>query len=154
MTRYLTTAGVACREQRTELSVLLAEFDRLDSITTGMGAPVTKQLIELLESSWRLLAESRSVLTSTANGRLAVILPHVDRHQAVELGNRFIRDLSGRARSMCVHSVDAPTISVGIASIAVIARNFRPSDMVEAAERCLYGAQTCGGSAIKSIEIY
>ena len=151
---HLYHAVAESRQQRTELSLMLAELDQLDQLAATCGPAMAIQLVELLDACWQPLSDAAAVPVSRADGRLAVILPSIDRRQAVEQGNMLVRALSEKVGQTLGESLPIPTLSIGIASIAAIPKNFPPTDLVEAAERCLYGARTCGGNAIKSIEIY
>ncbi len=151
---HLHHAVVDSRQQWSELSLMLAELDQLDQLAATCGPVMANQLIELLDACWQPLADAAAVPVSRADGRLAVILPSIDRRQAVEHGNMLVRALSEKMGQTLGESLSIPTLSIGIASITAIPKNFPPTDLIEAAERCLYGAQTCGGNAVKSIEIY
>jgi hypothetical protein len=48
----------------------------------------------------------------------------------------------------------AITLSAGVATVSLPARNFRAVDLLIGAERCLHGAQICGGNSPKSISVY
>ena len=46
------------------------------------------------------------------------------------------------------------TLSAGLATLAVPTCNFPTQELIDAAERCLFGAQASGGSTFKSLDIY
>ena len=74
--------------------------------------------------------------------------------QAVELGNELLRTVRLLVERQFAGGPLPVTISVGAATVAAPRKNFPPHDLIEAAERCLYGGHVGGGNAVKSIEIY
>jgi hypothetical protein len=46
------------------------------------------------------------------------------------------------------------TVSVGLASVEILPKNFAPKELVDSATRCLSAARLSGGNTLKSIGIY
>jgi len=46
------------------------------------------------------------------------------------------------------------SIHVGAATVTLPPKNFPAQDLLESADRCLYGSRTSGGNVMKSIEIF
>ena len=46
------------------------------------------------------------------------------------------------------------SISVGVATVSLPPKNFRPDVLLESAGRCLAAAQQSGGNTLKSIGVY
>ena len=95
-------------------------------------------------------------MTVVSNGEVgfALILPDCDRRQAVELGNQLVarvRRLANREKS---EAEPALSIHVGAATVTLPPKNFPAQDLIESADRCLYGSRASGGNVMKSIEIY
>jgi PleD family two-component response regulator len=84
----------------------------------------------------------------------AVILPDCERRKAVEIGDELIQEIS-RVRPVGLdRGPRAASLSVGVASVAMLPKNFPPRDLFTTASRCLYGSHASGGSVVKSLEIY
>jgi hypothetical protein len=45
------------------------------------------------------------------------------------------------------------TLGAGVATVSAVPKNFDPTSLLVAAERCLSAARTCGISTVKSIEV-
>ena len=84
----------------------------------------------------------------------ALILPGAERTQAVELGNDLLRSVRGVAANAGAAQKDWLKVDIGVASIGQLPKNFPPRDLLEGADRCLYGSHASGGGVVKSIEIY
>jgi PleD family two-component response regulator len=45
------------------------------------------------------------------------------------------------------------TVSIGLATLESVPKNFPANDLIEGAERCLSAAELSGGNTVKSIEL-
>lgn len=88
----------------------------------------------------------------TQETRFALLIPHCDRRQAVELGRQVLRTMR---EALKVHSAASCSlrVSVGAATVHAPAKNFWPDELVQRAERCLRAAQLAGGNTLKSIGV-
>ena len=111
----------------------------------------TERLVEVVCSA---LDHPGLVFYATSEAQFAIVLSDCDRRLAVEHAGHLVQ----RFRSLDEGRVGAAPspvkISVGVATVAVPPKNFPAEDLLESAERCLYGAQAGGGNSVKSIEIY
>jgi hypothetical protein len=62
-----------------------------------------------------------------------------------------VRRLANREKS---EAEPALSIHVGAATATLPPKNFPAQDLIESADRCLYGSRASGGNVMKSIEIY
>lgn len=150
----LTAAVVKCRQERCELSLLLIEVDRLEQVVSNYGPEVTGKLAVVLDTVCKVLDHQGKKVVRTADVCQAIILPDCDRRQAVELANELLRTVRLLVERQFAGGPLPVTISIGAATVAAPRKNFPPHDLIEAAERCLYGGHVGGGNAVKSIEIY
>jgi GGDEF domain-containing protein len=140
-----------CRARRCELSMILAEIDpnQHETLVHGAGAAVAK-----LQSHARAIDHPEKALLEIGERQYALLLPDCDRRLAVQYGRELARSFSV-ARVVEEDEPASPlTLSVGVATVSVPPKNFPPEDLVDAAQRCLFGAQASGGNSVKSIEIY
>jgi hypothetical protein len=57
------------------------------------------------------------------------------------------------ADSTCSSRCNGASLSIGLAAVASLPRNFPAQELVSSAARCLSGAQSSGGNCLKSIEL-
>lgn len=149
----LTSMAAACRQSRCSLSLLLVELDNPEDLVARYGVDRLAGFRRFLEYACRKLEHPCAICLAHGEVGFAVILPRCDRQAAVQLGNELIdrvRQLD-LGRSPTGHPV--MSISAGVATVALPPKNFPADALLEAADRCLYGAHASGG-VLKSIEIY
>ena len=150
----LSAMVMHCRAQRVEVSLLVVEIDAFDTLTDTHGAVGAQSMVGTLEALCQRIDHPTAVTTRIRDARLRIILPDCDRRQAVEYGRQLVRSVREMITAGAIDSEPIMTVSVGAATVALPPKNFQSQDLVEAAQRCLYGAQSCGGNSAKSIEIY
>jgi HD-like signal output (HDOD) protein/GGDEF domain-containing protein len=149
----VAVAVSACRHARSPLSLLLVELEGYEEAIFNLGVDgAQRQLVQLQDVCCQLdVPKTEVVLAGEAT--LAVILAGCDRTEAVRAGNQLIREYHDKAATGV--DADLPTsLSVGLASISLPPKNFPAQDLIQGADRCLYGSRQAGGDSLKSIEIY
>jgi HD-like signal output (HDOD) protein/GGDEF domain-containing protein len=149
----LDLAVAACRQKRCSLSLILVELRQVDKHRLIQSAEGLKRLVRLVEVLCQKLEHPQMSVVAHGEAGFAILLPDCDRQTAVQLGNRLIahtRQL-GRAEKGDVEA--GLGIVVGLATAALPPKNFPAEDLLEAADRCLYGSRVSGGNVLKSIEI-
>ncbi|MEQ8790373.1 MAG: HDOD domain-containing protein [Pirellulaceae bacterium] len=149
----VSQAVAACRQARCELTLLITQLDRYDELIMTRGLVGAEQLARLLEAAVASLWDGDGVHLAQGDGRFALLLENCDRRTAVELARRMvhgIREWSQRRGQQNTHV----TVSAGLATLNLPPKNFPSHELIEAAQRCLYGAQISGGDVVKSIDIY
>jgi len=144
--------AASCRAARQPLSLMVVQIDRYDDCQLVRGQEEADRLARTLFSLCRRLDTPLLECHATGECTLAILLPDCDRAQAVTLGNQLLR----AARALdggTPHRTTSFSISLGIATNDLPARNFRGADLLAAADRCLHGAQHAGDS-LKSIGVY
>lgn len=148
LARALRAAVASSRQTRQPLSLLLVEIDQFDRDAIPYEAD---QWCEVLEQASRAMASEGATLEAPRDGKLALVLPDCDRSAAIHIAHALSQAMRDRLESGEEYAF---TVSIGLATVALVSRNFRQQDLVDAAERCLSGAQLSGGANVKSIEIY
>lgn len=149
---YLKAAIVGCRARRSPLSLLLFELQAMDELLPllgPVGAEQARARLELLPSVFQLPPQWARLYREWC---LAIILPEYDRSAATELANHLLRWWS---RNVAIDGTALPlriTAAVGIATASLPTKSLRPEQMLERAERCLFGSRACGG-LVKSIDM-
>lgn len=134
----VTTIILQCRQNRSPLSLVLI---------TIPGAPEQPRdpAADVLRSRLRkgdLPGQSTLALRPR---EFAVLLPDCERRAALQWASEILRELQ--------HVIPEGGLSIGVASIAHLPRNFAADNLVSAAQRCLDGAILSGGNTVKSIEV-
>lgn len=132
----------ACRVQRMPLGLLLISVERRD-----VALP-SSDLLCLLATLCAAQDLPGAHCMQAGPDRLAWCLPDCDRPQAVALAQALRRQF----RHQAPHGAHGP-LSMGLAVASHIARNFDPTALADAAERCLAAAQLSSGDCLKSIDL-
>lgn len=147
--RSLETMVVACRQSRSALSLLLLELRASEDAGRHSPSNAAQQYRGAVESLCREIDHDQATCQPYGECGFAVILADCDRSTAVALGNELVRQFARMAAG--------PTdvrLAVGAATVALPPRNFPAQDLIDGADRCLYGSLASGGGVVKSIEIY
>jgi hypothetical protein len=154
LVRKLTAAATRCRERRQELSLLVAEPHVFDIHSDPMAKPAAQQTKRALMDACRGLEANKFSMIELSDLRTAVVLLDCDRRGALAIAHQAIDQMN--VESELAAEADggiATTLSVGVATVSAVPKNFDPSRVVEKAMRCLSAARTSGTSSVKSIEV-
>jgi GGDEF domain-containing protein len=147
-------AVVECRARRCELSLLLVEIDRFEEWLAARGPQGAELLVRLLHAACQSVDQAEKTVLQTGEAQFSLLLPDCDRRPAVQFGRELVHRMRNLSRACGSDSSPKVTLSVGAATVAVPPKNFPSDELIGSVERCLYGAQSCGGNSVKSIEIY
>lgn len=150
--RKLVAAAKRCRERRLELSLLLAEPNVFEWHTDEQGANAKVHVRQALERACQTIDPEKVSLVTLANGSTAAIISDCERSFALSVAHHAIAELARNEESKQDIEL-ATTLSIGVATVSVVPKNFEPVRIVESAARCLSAARACGASAVKSIEV-
>lgn len=150
---WLRSGIVTARQARQPLSLLLVEVDHYSDLVFQYGLDGAKHLMDRVAKVCADVDHPEVTSLQVREARFAIVLVDCDRREAAQLGREIVRAvqrLSGNARDD-----DTPdlTVSVGAVTVSLPPKNFQPQGLVDAADRCLYGARTAGGASVKTIEI-
>ena len=143
----IASAAALCRQARRELSLLLARTDGDDEAPPSIGPGEASEARQLVEAELAEADPAGLGPLTLPDGRWALVLPGYDRRAAGDVGHQLLR----QTRAWAAAGMPA-SLSVGISTADVPAKNFRPLDLIRSAERCLGTAQLSGGNCVKSIE--
>jgi HD-like signal output (HDOD) protein len=152
--RKLIVAANRCRERRQELSLLLAEPNVFDIHSDPQGELASEQVRRAIGNASGAVENDKIILLSLTSGRTAAILSNCERRGAISVANHAIAEVGHiTGRGSPENSDLATTLSIGVATVSVVPRNFDPERILDSAERCLSAARACGISTVKSIEV-
>ncbi len=149
----LQGAAAACRQARSPLSLLLISIDAFDEVVLRCGASGAEELVTAMQGWCKALDCGGSNVIRLHDAELAMIAPGCDRQGGVGLANQLVRNAAQWAGERRPGG-GMLTLSIGLASVALVPKNFPVADLITSAGRCLSAAQMSGGGAIKSIEIF
>lgn len=146
---WITLIAGTCRSRRQPVSLVIFNA-RQNSPETIEGESMLAQLLDAAcgdEIPLDSLVQINGALKRT------IVLPAFDRHEAVKFANAVVRRVESSYASDDPEE-QPPTVSVGVASVTLPSKNFRPVELLTTAERCLAAAQASETSVVKSLEIY
>jgi HD-like signal output (HDOD) protein len=134
----LTTTILQCRQGRCPLGLVLI-------MIPGEPEQPRDPPTEILRSRLRRGDLPGQTTICVRPREFAVILPDSERRAALQWAGELLREMQPIAT--------ASGLSIGVASIAYLPRNFAADNLIHAARRCLDGAILSGGNSVKSIEV-
>ncbi|HEX4414912.1 MAG TPA: HDOD domain-containing protein [Lacipirellulaceae bacterium] len=151
--RNLTSAATRCRERRHELSLIIAECSG-EALANTSQAGGSDHAQQALASACSALRNEKATIVVLPEGCVAAILTNCDRrgalavaHDAISTFNKVANpDTDGDAQG-------AAMLSLGVATVSLVPKNFDALRIVESAMRCLTAVRSGGISAVKSIEV-
>ena len=143
---WITLIAGTCRSRRQSLSVVLIDIADLSEHPESESA-----LSQLLDAACGTELPESALVEMNSAVRRTLIFPAFDRQQAVTLANDLIRNVE---RSRMAGFEFQGVVSVGIASVTLPSKSFRPVELLHTAERCLTAARASETSVVKSLEIY
>jgi hypothetical protein len=152
--RKLVEAAKRCRARRQELSLLVVEpgASGLDNDPQGETAgPLARRA---LADACDAFNSEKVILVSLADRGAAAIISDCERQSALLVARQAIAEVAKQNGLKSAADGDmSTTLSVGVATVSVVPKNFDPARVLESAMRCLSAARACGTSAVKSIEV-
>jgi GGDEF domain-containing protein len=149
----LTLEVAACRKARCPLSLMVLEIDRYNELLAKIGPQEAARLVQFVGLICGQLELPRMAQLRTSENRIAIVLPDYDRSAAVEAAYRVldaVRRLNHRQPAAARAQL---SVSLGVATAPMPAKNFAPHLLLESANRCLHAAQVPSGNAVKSIDV-
>jgi len=152
--RNLSAAATRCRERRRELSLIFAERSRAEGSAETSDASAAEQTEQALSSACAALRNEKATVVVLPQGCVAAILTNCDRRGALAVAHDAISRFNRIASSDADTDANcASMLSIGVATVGLIPKNFDAPKIVESAMRCLTAARAGGISGVKSIEV-
>lgn len=149
----LTAFAATCRQQRVPLTLMLVEVEDFSDAVFRSGAAQALELRESVAALCQALDWPHAVTLPVSETRFAILLPGCDRSRAVRLGAGLVEAVLALHDERAAADQPHCGVSVGLASVAQLPKNFPIAELVARADRCLFAALACGGGLVKSIEI-
>lgn len=150
----LRAAVTHCRQAHIALSLALVEIDRWQDLRRRFGTIQSQLVMRRLHESLAAADVSQCEIIQVGEAQFAILLPGCDRQTAVQLGQHLVRTADELLAPICVADGTPHSLSVGVATVPLPAKNFAAAELAVPALRCLAAAQRTGGNALKSIGVY
>jgi GGDEF domain-containing protein/DNA-binding Xre family transcriptional regulator len=143
---HVEAAVKSCRQARHAVSLALLELDHSEN--------VVQRAMDRLQAMMQAIVDQDGRVMQVADDRFAVVFEGCDRQPAIESTRQLVRSVRQWGATQVTTDGHALSLSAGVATLAMPPRNFPCRELIDAAERCLHGAQRSGGDSVKSIDIY
>jgi HD-like signal output (HDOD) protein len=147
----VTAALARCRQARTALTLAVFEIDHFNDLVLQIGPSAIGAFAGALKSAIGDWTGQRNDTLRTNYNRLAILLHGCARNEGVRLARSVLTCVGPWSRDQFGLSTGA-TLSIGLATLESVPKNFPASDFIEGCQRCLSAAQLSGGNTVKSIE--
>jgi hypothetical protein len=144
------TAISRCRQARCPISLALIEIDNYDHWLLQLGPSGAAELVHWLQLGLTDWTGHRAPATQVSDSSYALIWEDCSRSDAVRGMRQALADAKVWWESRSPGRGEL-TLSAGLATLEFPPRNFPTKQLIDAAYRCLSGAQLSGGDTLKSI---
>lgn len=142
-----------CRQVRCPMALACVEIDDFYSLRSHLdGAELDAMIKSLSEQHFRF-RYAADLIWRVGPSRWVIVMEDVERGEAVQECRARIESIRHWAKNRTTHELGAATVSIGVAWLPIVTKNFDARILLERAERCLSGAQLSGGDTIKSISV-
>ncbi len=149
---HILTAITACRTRHGEVSLVLWEMDHQADLLLLHGPDHAARILESVPDFVAQTCDVANECLLVGKARFAIVLRDCDRGQATAIARTLLDRWPKWVLGQRLTAVPIAS-SAGVATLARPSRHSRPEDLIEAAERCLFAAQSSGGHVVKSIDV-
>jgi len=139
------------RQSRTPLTLALFEIDRFADVLIQLGPIGATEAAYSLRSLLGVWTGHRGEAHLVSDNRLAMLWGECPRSDAVRVARQILSTVKPWSRGEFPIATNL-TLSVGLATLEIAAKNYPATDLISAAQRCLSASQLSGGDTVKSIE--
>jgi len=137
------------RVTRTATSLALVQVDGWDQAVLRLGPQQAIDLLRQLEMGLASWTQERGSVLAVKDAQFALVWSERPRREALDAARQL---LTAVKTWQLGNSQANLTLSVGVATLTLPPKNFPPQELIDAARRCLSGAQLSGGDTVKSWE--
>src|SRR5207245_930238 len=146
----LSAAVQRSRQTRRPLTLALFEIDRFGDLLVQSGPSGMMEIAQSLRCALADWANQQDEAILVSDSRLAMVWEECSRSDAVQLARNCLAAARDWSRDRFLLSCDL-TLSAGLATLEFAPKNYPCQELIDAAGRCLIGAQLSGGDTVKSI---
>jgi HD-like signal output (HDOD) protein/GGDEF domain-containing protein len=138
------------RQARTPLTLAVMEIDRFADVLMQLGPAGASDAAHWLRVAVADWTNQRHEALLVSDSRVAVLCESCSRSEALQVARSVLAKIRPWSREQLPLTTGL-TLSVGLATLEVASKNYPASELIDAAQRCLSGAQLSGGDTVKSI---
>lgn len=148
----VAAAIIRCRLCRGPLTFALVAIDQYSDLLLQLGPNGATDLAYWLRIELGQWAGQPAPATQISDSTFALLWENCPRSEGVETIRQVHRQVKSWRLPGAVHEDLEISLSAGVATLALPPKNFPSQQLIDAAQRCLSGAQFSGGGTLKSIE--
>jgi GGDEF domain-containing protein len=138
------------RQNRTPLTLALFEIDHFNDLLFQLGPGGMTEVLHSLQSAIADWTNQPNEAQLVSDSQLAMLWEDCSRSDAVQFARNCLAAVRSWSREEFPLGADL-TLSIGLATLESAPKNYPSGELIDAASRCLSGAQLSGGDTVKSI---
>lgn len=142
-----------CRQQRWPLTLMMIAIDHPEALRKRHSHQAFERVSQLARKLCEGSIDPGDVLTVVSDGKWGILLEDCDRSAAATVTRELHARLRVWSEQRELKGLFPLTFSMGVACVAIIAKNFEPAELIERADTCLSSAQLSGGDTFKTISV-
>jgi diguanylate cyclase (GGDEF)-like protein len=152
LNEILPQVFVAARELKQPLSVLFIDIDNFKIINDSHGHKGGDGVLESVARVLRLCTREFDTVARYGGDEFVILLSNTTAKAAADLSKRIQTAVMMHPHTVAQDVAIPVTISVGCATTAGAHIFSTASDLLDAADRCLYAAKSCGRNRVVTLE--
>lgn len=146
----IAQAAAWCRIRQRPLSLVVIEFTDFQQLLVTRGLRQAREVARLLHAAIERVCDEHCRLLQLNDAFFALVVRDANRQQAINIARQT---LDNAAPILEDATGDHQGLSIGVATLPMVLRNFDARELESAARRCLFAARQSGGGMIKSIDV-
>ncbi|HMC12705.1 MAG TPA: HDOD domain-containing protein [Pirellulaceae bacterium] len=138
------------RQTRTPFTLALFEIDHFGDVILELGPAGMTEVAYSLQSALADWTSQPTEALLVSDSQLAMLWDDCPRSDAVQRARDCLAAVHPWSREQFPLGADL-TLSIGLATLESAPKNYPSHELINAAHRCLSGAQLSGGDSVKSI---
>jgi HD-like signal output (HDOD) protein len=139
------------RQARRPVTLALLEVERFGDLLVQFGPAVISELTHWLRLELADWTGQRTEAILVSESCFALVWDDCPRSEGVRLARQALQEAKAWSRDRLAGQ-GAIVFSAGLATVEFPPKNYPTQELIDAAQRCLGGAQLSGGDTVKSIE--
>jgi len=139
-----------CRQNRCPITLALFEVERFSDKVLQLGPAGVSEMAHWLRVALTDWTGQRAEAILVSDSCFALLFEDCPRNEAVRLARHALQEVKSWSSERLFRGVEL-TLSAGLATLEFPPKNYPSQELIDAAQRCLGGAQLSGGDTVKSI---
>ena len=139
------------RQARRPVTLALLEIERFGDLLVQFGPDRISELTHWLRVALADWTGQRAEAILVSESCFALVWDDCPRNEGVRLARQALNEVKPWSRQQLAGHA-AIVLSAGLATVESPPKNYPTQELIDAAQRCLGGAELSGGDTVKSIE--